>query len=98
MQQCSGGLLYQVWGEQMVIPSRFRQSPYLLENHYEGMSHGKRGFEDFRVICCACHLAADFHCNRRVFLDTACVRCSAAVDHGFRNVRHHMRVMRMLMQ
>ena len=97
-QQCGGGVLYQVWGEHGVIPSRFRQSAFPLGDHFEALSHGKRGFEDFRVICCACHLGADYHLNRRVFLDTACVRCRAAVDLGFRNVRHHVRVMRMLMQ
>ena len=87
-----------MWGEQGVIPSRFRQSVYRLDDHFDAVSRGKRGFEDFRVICCACHLAADYHSNRQAFLDTACMRCRMAVDCGFQNVRHHVRVVRMLMQ
>ena len=97
--QCWGGVLYQVWGEQGVIPSYFRRSVYELnDSRYEAVSLGKRGFEDFRIICCACHLAADYHLNRQSFLSTACQRCHKAVDSGFNNVRHQARVLRMLMR
>ena len=96
--QCGGGMLYQVWGEQGVIPSQFRRSIYQLSDHFDAMSRGKRGLEDFRVICCACHLASDYHLHSQAFLDTSCARCRMAVDCGFENVRHHMRVVRLLMQ
>lgn len=90
--QCSRGVMYQVWGQQGVIPPRFRLCwRYHLDDHYEALSLGKRGFEDFRAVCCACHLAADFHLNRTQFIATACAKCRAAVDGGFRNVRHRER-------
>ena len=95
--ECGNGVLYQVWGAVGIIPPQFRLSCYRLDDHYDALARGKRGFEDFRAVCCACHLAADFHLNSADFLSTACPRCRAAVDGGFRNVRHRERVLRVLM-
>ena len=102
---CSGerlnrcGVLYRVWGDQGVFPTHFRRSVYeLTDQRMEAVSNGKRGFEDFRILCCACHLSGDFHLNQQQFLGSACQRCRIAVDCGFRNVRHYERVMRMIMR
>jgi hypothetical protein len=98
VSECSQGVMYQVWGDIGVVPSQFRVSYYALEDHYDALSRGKRGFEDFRVVCCACHLASDYHLHRQAFRDGACHRCRSAVEGGFQNIRHHARVMRMLMR
>ena len=76
-----------------MIPSQFRVScRYRLDDHYDAISHGRRGFEDFRAVCCACHLSLDtFHLNRTKFMAISCINCLAAVDGGFRNVRHRKR-------
>jgi hypothetical protein len=96
--QCGRGVLYQTWGPQGVIPAQMRVSFYKLNDHYDAVSSGKRGFEDFRAVCCACHLTADYHLNRAEYEATACARCKVAVDGGFRNIRHHARVLRMVMR
>jgi hypothetical protein len=90
--------MYQVCGHQGVIPVQMRRSSYELGDHYDAIARGKRGFEDFRVVCCACHLAADYHENRLFYQNSACARCKVAVEGGFRNIRHHERVLRMVMR
>jgi hypothetical protein len=90
--------MYQVWGPQGVIPSQMRQSGYDLDDFYDAISQSRRGFEDFRIVCCACHLAADYHLNRLFYQASACARCKVAVEGGFRNIRHHARVLRMVMR
>jgi hypothetical protein len=90
--------MYQVWGPQGVIPSQFRVTQYNLDDHFDAISHGKRGFEDFRVVCCACHLAADYHLNSSEYETSACAACKSAVVMGFRNIRHQARVMQIVMR
>ena len=100
--ECFRGVMYQVWGPQEgggVIPPQFRVSwRYRLDDHYDAMSHGRRGFEDFRAVCCACHLLLSldtFHLvNRTEFMVTSCSNCRTAVDGGFRNVRHRKRAVK----
>ena len=96
--ECMKGVMYQVWGELGVLPARFRVTMHELDRHHEAMSRGKKGFEDFRAICCACHLGSDYHGYRDEFLTTACQNCRAVVDGGFRNIRHRDRVVRTIMR
>ena len=98
VNSCERGVMYQVWGHQGVIPVQMRRSSYELGDHYDAIARGKRGFEDFRVVCCACHLAADYHENRLFYQNSACARCKVAVEGGFRNIRHHERVLRVVMR
>ncbi len=95
---CEKGVLYQCWGLQGVIPSQIRQSIYDLGDLYDSISQGRRGYEDYRVVCCACHLASDYHLNRLFYQTTACARCKVAVESGYRNIRHHARVLKMVMR
>jgi hypothetical protein len=90
--------MYQIWGSQGLAPPQFRASYHSLDDHYDAISRGKRGLEDFRVVCCACHLAADVHLNRGEYEATACAQCRMAVVGGFRNLRHMARVLRVVMQ
>ncbi len=90
--------MYQVWGDLGVIPSQFRVTMHELDRYYDAMSRGKKGFEDFRAVCCACHLGSDYHGYREEFLNTACQNCRVAVEGGFRNVRQRECVTRMLMR
>lgn len=98
--ECNGGVMYQVWGPQPgVIPiMQFRVSwRYRLDDHIlRAMSHGKRGLEDFCVVCCACHRVVGEGDIHRDSTDFACHKCTAVTDEGFRNVRHRERVVQML--
>ena len=96
---CAGGVLYQSWGPQGVIPVQVRRSVYQLnDGYFDAISQGKSGFEDFRLVCCACHVAADYHLNGPFYQSGACARCKVAVEGGFRNIRHHARALRMVLR
>ena len=96
---CSSGVLYQAWGQQGVIPAQVRRSVCDLNDSYvDAISQSKKGFEDFRIVCCACHLSADFHANGSFYTSGACARCKVAIEGGFRNIRHHVRALKMVMR
>jgi hypothetical protein len=96
---CSAGVLYQAWGPQGVIPAQVRKSMYdMSDAYFEAIEHSRAGYEEFRIVCCACHLAGDYHLNGPFYQSGACARCKVAVEGGFRNIRHHARALRMVLR